>query len=300
MKREQIIKILEKTGVYSYCSTAKREELLEQLADRLTEQPEGEMTAEDYLKSIRSGSRVSIREPWHFETVKDVIEFLEEFKAASLQQPPKEQQEKERTVESQERAAIWISENISEMPLNIGELTAVLQLYADSLQQLPKEQLEKDVVIIEKDQYKEIIKDDIEAVLKYIPENLLVRDHILTVLKDSVEQYYPLQQPPKESGERIRRYPIMCPSCNGTGFVKNNDFGVTPLTTSSTSVICPACNGSKTIIVEESTPTPALPDEGETLRFALSQLESYHEIANDPGTADCMLRIEAILTKLNK
>jgi len=44
-----------------------------------------------------------------------------------------------------------------------------------------------------------------------------------------------------------RQYPIVCPSCNGSGWINNP----TPVS-SSTQVICPACNGSKTVIATEN------------------------------------------------
>jgi len=50
-------------------------------------------------------------------------------------------------------------------------------------------------------------------------------------------------------------------------------------------------NGSQSAIGEELIGT---------LRFTLSQLNSYHEIANDPGTTDCILKVKAAIKQLNK
>ena len=42
----------------------------------------------------------------------------------------------------------------------------------------------------------------------------------------------------------MRIYPIVCPSCQGRGWISN------PVQVSNSSQIqCPACNGSKTVIV---------------------------------------------------
>ena len=43
-----------------------------------------------------------------------------------------------------------------------------------------------------------------------------------------------------------RTYPIVCPSCNGTGYI-NKTTGVS----SATQEICPACNGQKVVICTE-------------------------------------------------
>lgn len=43
-----------------------------------------------------------------------------------------------------------------------------------------------------------------------------------------------------------RRYPMVCPSCGGLGWISN------PLPVSSGStVVCPACNGTKVVTVVE-------------------------------------------------
>jgi hypothetical protein len=44
----------------------------------------------------------------------------------------------------------------------------------------------------------------------------------------------------------IESYPIMCPSCNGRGFVKRDPV---QQHTTATDEVCPACHGSKTVIV---------------------------------------------------
>ncbi len=46
-----------------------------------------------------------------------------------------------------------------------------------------------------------------------------------------------------------RTYKIICPSCNGRGYIPNPECGITTLV----SIVCPACNGSKTVIVTEQT-----------------------------------------------
>lgn len=46
-----------------------------------------------------------------------------------------------------------------------------------------------------------------------------------------------------------RSYRIICPSCNGKGYVPNPENGFTTVVT----IPCPACNGQKTQIVNETT-----------------------------------------------
>ena len=43
-----------------------------------------------------------------------------------------------------------------------------------------------------------------------------------------------------------RTYIIVCPSCNGSGFIPT-----TRAVSSSAEEICPACNGSKTVVATE-------------------------------------------------
>jgi DnaJ-class molecular chaperone len=44
-----------------------------------------------------------------------------------------------------------------------------------------------------------------------------------------------------------KQYSIICPSCEGVGYVANREFNPN-VTTSSISMVCPACNGSKVVI----------------------------------------------------
>lgn len=47
----------------------------------------------------------------------------------------------------------------------------------------------------------------------------------------------------------MRTYPIICPSCSGTGMVRNN----APHGTSSVlDCVCPACNGQKWVMCSET------------------------------------------------
>ena len=50
----------------------------------------------------------------------------------------------------------------------------------------------------------------------------------------------------------IRQYPIVCPTCRGSGFIKNPDavFGYTTMLT----IICPVCQGSEIVICTETIP----------------------------------------------
>ncbi len=45
----------------------------------------------------------------------------------------------------------------------------------------------------------------------------------------------------------IKSYTIVCPSCNGLGWIDNP-----ALVSSSAQIVCPACNGSKTVIATET------------------------------------------------
>jgi len=45
-----------------------------------------------------------------------------------------------------------------------------------------------------------------------------------------------------------KQYPIVCPSCGGSGFISNPSIGLTTIIT----IICPACNGAKTVICTET------------------------------------------------
>ena len=44
----------------------------------------------------------------------------------------------------------------------------------------------------------------------------------------------------------MKKYIIVCPSCNGYGYISET-IGLS----SSSTRVCPACNGSKTAVVEE-------------------------------------------------
>ena len=45
----------------------------------------------------------------------------------------------------------------------------------------------------------------------------------------------------------MKTYPIVCPSCQGSGFIYTRGFD-----TYNTSAICPACKGQKTVICNDS------------------------------------------------
>ena len=53
----------------------------------------------------------------------------------------------------------------------------------------------------------------------------------------------------------IRTYNIICPSCNGTGRVSNNNGGCTGTTTD----VCKACHGSGLVVVTETVFEPLTP-----------------------------------------
>lgn len=46
-------------------------------------------------------------------------------------------------------------------------------------------------VTLDKKSYKELIEEDIELVEKYIPKEHILRTHIITVLKWSIDKAYP-------------------------------------------------------------------------------------------------------------
>ena len=50
------------------------------------------------------------------------------------------------------------------------------------------------------------------------------------------------------SEKTIRTYNIVCPSCNGLGYIDDPR----PVT-STAQIVCPACNGSKVVVVTEKT-----------------------------------------------
>jgi len=50
---------------------------------------------------------------------------------------------------------------------------------------------------------------------------------------------------------KTKTYPIVCKSCNGSGYMNNPNFDPN-VTETSTSVICKACNGSGIVIVTET------------------------------------------------
>jgi DnaJ-class molecular chaperone len=49
----------------------------------------------------------------------------------------------------------------------------------------------------------------------------------------------------------MKQYKIVCPSCQGSGSIRNPDFNPN-LTSSTLSVVCPACEGTKVVIVTET------------------------------------------------
>lgn len=46
-----------------------------------------------------------------------------------------------------------------------------------------------------------------------------------------------------------RTYKIICPSCNGRGYIANPEYKAWTAIT----IVCPACNGSKVVTVTEQT-----------------------------------------------
>jgi Zn finger protein HypA/HybF involved in hydrogenase expression len=46
-------------------------------------------------------------------------------------------------------------------------------------------------------------------------------------------------------------YRIVCPSCQGLGYIRNPGFNAS-ITASGLTVICPACEGTKVVIVTET------------------------------------------------
>ena len=63
-------------------------------------------------------------------------------------------------------------------------------------------------VTLDKDAYKELIKEDIELVEKYIPTTHICRAHILAVLRWSIDKAYPPEYWDKKK----------CPDCDGEGY----------------------------------------------------------------------------------
>ena len=52
----------------------------------------------------------------------------------------------------------------------------------------------------------------------------------------------------------MRTYPITCPSCNGSGYIRNPELGMIGGTSCVLTVSCPACGGNKWVICSETEP----------------------------------------------
>ena len=92
-------------------------------------------------------------------------------------------------------------------------------------------------VTLDKKSYKELIEEDIELVEKYIPKEHILRTHIITVLKWSIDKAYP-----PEYWDKVR-----CPDCNGEGYTFFVDQGEPDPDSK-----CGRCNGKGRIYIEPS------------------------------------------------
>jgi DnaJ-class molecular chaperone len=90
-------------------------------------------------------------------------------------------------------------------------------------------------VTLDKKTYKEVIKEDIELVEKYIPKEHILRTHILAVLNWSIDKQYPPEYWDK----------IPCPDCKGEGYSFFVDQGEPDPGSK-----CARCNGKGRILPE--------------------------------------------------
>jgi hypothetical protein len=99
---------------------------------------------------------------------------------------------------------------------------------------------------------------------KLVSQSTLNRDKVMEVLdkfiydmlskdpkrnkEDAYNALCSLSLPTLSEEDRIEQYPIVCPSCLGSGYVSCSEFNPN-VTGSAMNMICPACNGGKTVIV---------------------------------------------------
>lgn len=89
-----------------------------------------------------------------------------------------------------------------------------------------------------KDAYKEVIAEDIKLVEQFIPKEHILRQHILTVLRWSIDQAYPPEYWDK----------VICDVCDGDGKLYDLDKDDDEIGYSTT---CPKCGGKGRYLPEE-------------------------------------------------
>jgi hypothetical protein len=106
---------------------------------------------------------------------------------------------------------------------------------------------------MDKDSYKEVIAEDIKLVEQYIPKTFMVKEHILTVLRWSIDKAYP-----PEYWDRVP-----CPDCQGEGYMYFVDQGEPD-----PGSICDRCKGTGKIapVLVQPVPEPPAPPPARLLK----------------------------------
>jgi hypothetical protein len=140
-------------------------------------------------------------------------------------------------------------------------------------------------VTLDKDAYVSIIQEDIALVEKYIPKEHIMRAHIITVLKWSIDKAYPPEYWDIKKPITSRGWDI-CPDCEGNGYADFIDNeGVTHP--------CQKCYG--TGYLPPKPPEPRILKEGEEPpappKIDNSKVINLHPIIVREGSEKCNQKI---------
>jgi hypothetical protein len=122
-------------------------------------------------------------------------------------------------------------------------------------------------VSLDKKAYKKLIEDDIKLIEEYVPKNHILKEHIIMVLKWSVDKQYPPEIWDK----------TICDVCNGDGQVYDVDKEEDEIGYSSA---CPKCNGNGILPPKENLPNDIVRNDIDILCIdpeIISDIEHYSE-----------------------